>query len=73
MGVASSNTRYCAMVRLENMLKMCLIFGKSKPKYAYGLYASKKRKMYSIFYRKSLFVSNDIFLGIFKVRGRNVK
>ena len=33
-------------MRLSNMLKICLVFWKSEPRYAYKLYAYKKKHVY---------------------------
>ena len=35
-------------MRLRNMLKICLVFWKSEPQYAYKLYAYKKKNMYGL-------------------------
>ena len=35
-------------MRLRNMLKMCLVFCKSEPRYAYKRYAYKKKHVYLI-------------------------
>ena len=34
-------------MRLRNMLKICLVFWKSEPQYAYKRYAYKKKHVYS--------------------------
>ena len=39
-------------MRLRNMLRLCLVFWKSEPHYAYKRYAYKRKNMYARMYIK---------------------
>ena len=51
-------------MRLRNMLKICLVFWKSEPQYAYKLYAYKKKHvaLFSISGKVYSIASKDSFL-----------
>ena len=49
-GCCIINTRQCVIIRLGNKLRICVVFGKSKPHYSCKLYAYKEKHVASYQY-----------------------